>query len=80
MTDTEHFNAMLSFVKLNRNLIERAAVNQISHKMAKEALLTSSDKDKHDASNPISPTDTKYLSAKAMKTVRGFARDTLIMN
>lgn len=80
MTDTEHFNAMLSFVKLNRNLIERAAVNQISHKMAKEALLTPSDKDKHDASNPISPTDIKYLSAKAMKTVRGFARDTLIMN
>lgn len=80
MTQTEHFNAMLTFVKLNRNLIERAAVNQMAHIMARDALMTKKDKQKESTINGIPSIELKSLSAKSMKVVRNFARDTLIMN
>lgn len=72
VTETKNFNAMLNFVKLNRNLIERAAVNEMSYIIANKIL------DWNSSKNKIAKAYTQALSKDMLKTIKGYSRDLLI--
>lgn len=74
-TETKNFNAMLNFVKLNRNLLERATINKAS-RILLDKLVNYDSNNK----NGIDMGLTRSVSEGIIKTTRNYTRDLLIAN
>lgn len=80
ISSVKHFNAMLTFVKLNRDITSRATSINFARALNNEVLMSGVKNNEKTKVNGIPYWQTLKLSVNSLKVIDRFSRDVLILN